>query len=181
MNADQMKTSAGFWLRAKAFALDYLLILSYLAVIALVAQAGNLWIPNLTDWLFADRARAQFTGFLMLTLPVSLYFVFSESSSRQANWGKQKVGLVVTDADGKRIGLGRSLLRTGQKFIPWELSHTLIWDLSFAPQFSSRLVIYGFIVVYALVGLNLLSLIMSKSHQTIYDLLSKTYVIQQDV
>jgi uncharacterized RDD family membrane protein YckC len=69
--------------------------------------------------------------------------------------------------------------RTALKFIPWELSHTLIWTISFSPRSSSNLVSYGFVLVYVLIGLNLTSLIITKKHQTIYDFLAKTYVVKQ--
>ncbi len=41
------------------------------------------------------------------------------------------------------------------------------------------MITYGFALVYLLVGLNIASLIMTKKHQTIYDLLAKTYVVKQ--
>jgi uncharacterized RDD family membrane protein YckC len=177
MKDGQMKY-AGSWQRAGAFALDYVIILFYLAAITLLGLLfSSLFSVN--QWLFSDRVRAQLTGFLLITLPVSLYFALSESSTRQATWGKRKVGLKVTDYNGERISFWRSSARTALKFIPWELSHTLIWEIYFSPQTNSNLVNYGFVLVYVLIGLNLASLIMTKKHQTIYDFLSKTYVVKR--
>lgn len=178
MNDTEMKSYAGFWQRAGAFALDYVIILLYLATITLLGLLVNP-LSSLNQWLFAERGRAQLTGFLLLTLPISLYFAWGESSTRQATWGKRKLALKVTDTNGERISLWRSLARTALKFVPWELSHTLIWDIAFSPQSSSNLVNYGFVLVYVLIGVNLASLIMTKRHQTIYDLLAKTYVMKQ--
>ena len=79
----------------------------------------------------------------------------------------------------KRISLWSSLARTALKFIPWKLSHTLIWNIYFSPESNSNLVNYGFVLVYVLIGLNLASLILTKKHQTIYDLIAKTYVVKQ--
>lgn len=177
MKDSQMKY-AGFWQRAGAFALDYVIILFYLAAITLLGLLVNSLL-SVNQWLFSERVRAQLTGFLLITLPVSLYFALSESSKRQATWGKWKVGLKVMDYNEERISLSRSLARTGLKFIPWELSHTLIWSIYFSSETNSNLVNYGFALVYVLIGLNLLSLIMTKKHQTIYDLLAKTYVVKQ--
>ena len=63
------------------------------------------------------------------------------------------------------------------KFIPWELSHTLIWQIYFSPQMQAIWINYGFTLVYLLTGLNIASLLLTKSHQTLYDLLTNTYVI----
>jgi uncharacterized RDD family membrane protein YckC len=85
-----VKTYAGFWKRAGAFALDYTLILGYLlGVFFLSFLVNSLFGAN--QWLFADRIRAQLVAFLIVTLPVTLYFAISESSLRQGTWGKQKL------------------------------------------------------------------------------------------
>lgn len=158
--------------------LDYVLILFYLTGITLL-----IWLLNslfsTNAWLFSDRVLAQFVAFLLVTLPVTLYFAISESSTRQASWGKQWVGLKVTDYNGERISFWRSFARTLLKFVPWELSHTLIWEMSFSPQADSLLINLGFGLVYALVGLNIVNIIRTKKHQTIYDLIAGTYVVQQ--
>ena len=171
-----MKTYAGFWKRAGAFALDYLLILGYLVGIVLLSLLLNA-VFGANEWLFADRVRAQFVAFLIVTLPVSLYFAISESSPSQGTWGKRRLKLKVADHNGKQISVWRSLARTLLKFIPWELSHTLIWQIYFSPQIESAWINYGFTLVYLLIGLNVASLLLTKTHQTLYDLLTNTYVI----
>jgi len=178
MNGSQMKTYAGFWQRAGAFALDYIIILLYLAAMTLLSLLVNsLFSVNL--WLFTDRIRAQLTGFFLITLPVTLYFALSESSVQQATWGKQRVQLKVTDYNGERISFWRSFARTVLKFVPWEISHTLIWEIYFSPQTDSPLVNYGFVLVYAVIGLNIASLLMTTKHQMLYDFLAKTYVMKR--
>src|SRR5262245_33003822 len=97
-----MNTYAGFWKRTGAFALDYLVILQYLVAITIIF----LFIPSLsnaTSWLFAERVRAQLSGFLLITLPIMLYFTLSEASIQRATWGKKKMSLQVTDDYGRRI------------------------------------------------------------------------------
>ena len=115
---------------------------------------------------------------MLITLPVTLYFAFNESSHRRATWGKAKVGLQVTDYRGERISFWRSLTRTALKFVPWELSHTLVWQIAFFPINGPAWVNYGFVLVYGLIGLNLASILFTRQHQAIYDLLAKTYVIK---
>lgn len=182
MSDSQGKIYAGFGQRVKAFALDYVIILFYLATIILISLLFNspFWVNHwhftITHWLFANHVRAQMTGFFLITLPVSLYFALSESSNQQSTWGKKRMGLMVTDSNGARINFWRALARTFLKFIPWELSHTLLWQINFAPQAGSTLINYGFVLVYVLIGINIASLLITKKHQTLYDLLTKTYV-----
>ena len=171
-----MKTYAGFWKRAGAFALDYILILGYLLGLILVSLLANTLL-DVSKWLFADRIRAQIVAFLLVTLPVTLYFAVSESSPRQATWGKQRLKLKVANRNGNRIGVWRSLGRTLLKFVPWEISHTLIWQIYFSPQTEAVWINYGFVLVYLLIGLNIGSLVITRTKQTIYDLLTYTYVI----
>jgi uncharacterized RDD family membrane protein YckC len=171
-----VKTYAGFWKRVGAFALDYLLILGYLLGVFLLSLLMNS-VFGVGQWLFADRIRAQLVAFFIVTLPVTLYFAISESSQRQATWGKRRLKLQVANHDGTRVSFGRSLARTSLKFIPWELSHTLIWQIYFSRQTEMVWINYGFGLVYLLIGLNIASLLRTKTNQTLYDLLTKTYVI----
>lgn len=171
-----MKSYAGFWKRAGAFALDYIVILGYLLGLFLLALLANI-LFSANQWLFADRFRAQFVAFLLVTLPVTLYFAVFESSPRQGTWGKQRLKLKVAERVGKRVSFWRALGRTLLKFVPWEISHTLIWQIYFSAQTEVVWVSYGFVLVYVLIGLNVISLGMTKTRQTLYDLLTHTYVI----
>jgi uncharacterized RDD family membrane protein YckC len=172
-----VKTYAGFWVRAGAFALDYMVILGYLIGVALLSLLLNT-LFDVNQWLFADRIRAQFVAFLLVTLPVTLYFAVLESSVPQATWGKQRLKLKVADRNGNRISFWRALGRTLLKFLPWEISHTLIWQIYFSPQTDSVWINYGFVLVYLLIGLNIISFKVTKTHQTLYDLLTNTYVVE---
>lgn len=175
MTNNDTKVYAGFWQRTGAFAFDYVVILLYLAAITLLVWLVNS-LTGVNEWLFADRIRAQISAFLIVTLPVTLYFAFSESSTRQASWGKHRMRLKVIDNKGNRISIWRSLARTLLKFIPWEFTHTLIWEIGFHIDPNATWITIGFILVYGLIGLNIASLVLTKTHQTLYDLLSGTRV-----
>lgn len=172
-----MKSYAGFWQRVKAFLFDYSIILGYLIAITVLGLLLRQFTSGF-EWLFADRVRAQGTVILILTMPVSLFFALGDASLKQGTWGKRRVGLRVKDKNGDRIGLGRSLLRTGLKFIPWELSHTVLWEIAFSNGASSVLINYGYAFVYLLIGLNITSVLLTKTNQSLYDLLAGTYVVQ---
>lgn len=175
-----MKTYAGFWQRVKAFVLDYFIILGYLIAITLLFFLINRFTSGL-EWLFASRVQAQVTGFLILTLPVLLYFAVGEASIRQGTWGKRRMGLMVTDKNGNQIRFWRAFGRSLLKFMPWELAHTLVWEFYFTLGIDPALINYGFALVYVLIGLNIASLVMTKTHQALYDLLAGTYVVNNNL
>jgi uncharacterized RDD family membrane protein YckC len=170
---------AGLWMRISAFALDYLLIAGYLILVVVFSSLVMAFFPSITSRLFANPFSGQLVGFGLVTLPVSLYFVLSESSGAQATWGKRKKQLRVIRTDGTPLRSRQAVYRTALKFIPWELAHTCIWQVSFASPTPSPFIPIGFIIVWVLVGANIISLVTSRTRQTLYDRLSKTYVVTQ--
>lgn len=167
----------GLGVRIVAFALDYIIIAGYLFLVVGASLLGNLYFPSMLQKLFANPISGQISGFLIITLPVSLYFILLESSTWQATWGKRRKKIKVVRTDGMQLTILRASGRTLLKFIPWELAHTCIWQINFAPEESSPLITAGFILVWILVGANIISLMMSKTHQTLYDRVSGTYVV----
>jgi uncharacterized RDD family membrane protein YckC len=169
---------AGLWPRIRAFALDYLPIAAYLILlVGAGVVARRVWQP-VTDVLFGSPLSGEATGFLLVTLPIGLYFALSEASSRRATWGKLRIGLRVTDVAGQRIGYGRSISRTVLKFIPWEIAHACIWQISFASDKSSPAYVFGFAAVWLLVAVNVVSLLLSRRRQALYDRIAGTLVLR---
>jgi uncharacterized RDD family membrane protein YckC len=171
---------ASLLIRVLSFSLDYLVLALYLALVVALGVVFNTTAPGLARAVFGSPALGQGIGFLLVTLPVTLYFALLESSAYQATWGKRRMGLRVIGADGKRVSFGRALARVVFKFVPWELSHTLIWQISASPQSPPPAITAGFILVWLLVGANLLSLVLSRNHQTLYDRLAGTYVVRSE-
>ena len=168
---------AGLRPRALAFAVDYLAISAYLVVLVGISLAARQLAPAALGALFGNPFSGELSGFVTITLPVALYFALMESSARQASWGKRRLDLRVQRVDGARLSHSRSLGRTALKFIPWELAHACIWQISFATDKASPLISVGFVVVWLLVGANLLSLLVNRKHQTLYDWLSGSVVV----
>lgn len=173
-----MRVYAGLWTRILAFGFDYLPIAIYLVVMVMLGLVLGAAFPELQQVVFGNPVFGQIAGFFIVTVPISLYFVLFESSAWQATWGKRKRHLQVISADGARLSKKRSISRTVLKFIPWELAHTCIWQISFADQTTSPIITFGFILVWILVGANAISLLVSPGHQTLYDRLANTYVIK---
>ena len=81
--------NASFLLRLKAFLIDYLFILIYIVLLILV----NVFLfPSLQQFFIGSVVTAQLAGFLVITLPVSLYFIISDSVLSGQSFGKRKVG-----------------------------------------------------------------------------------------
>ena len=174
-----MENHAGLSLRTKAFATDLIGIMLFLGINTGLIALVNI-STNIVQELFSNRILAQVSVFLLVTLPVTLYYAVSEASSYQATYGKRMMRLKVVDRNGNQIGILRSLARAFLKFIPWELSHTLIWEICFDTGLDPTLINVGFVVVYVLVGLNMVAIAMSKTKQSLYDLLTGTYVVRSE-
>lgn len=161
--------------RIRAFGLDYLVILAY----GVLLVAVGLLLQSVLAPLFSrSAATAEATAFLLVTLPVSLYFALSESGGSQGTWGKRRMGLKVVDARGERIGLMRSLVRSAVKFIPWELAHFVIWRFMLPTSLSTARLNLLLGVVWLGVFLYLFTPFLNKGRRSIYDMVAGTWVVR---
>lgn len=169
---------AGLWLRLKAFAADYLLIFGYLLVVLLVSI---FLIPSLQELFQASPVRAQLTGFLLVTMPVSLYFIVADSRLGGQSFGKRKIHIQVVDENRQAISVSRAVLRTVLKFLPWELSHFMAYRMIYLGDGAIQLMDYvigG--LVYTLIFLYILMVLFTKNKQSLYDRIAKTYVVKSN-
>ncbi len=173
---DEDRCPAGLWIRLLAFGLDYVPIAAYLGLVVGAGAGLNRLAPHVVHGLFGNPARAELTGFALITLPVALYFALSEASASQGTWGKRVLGLKVVDGLGRRLGLFRSLGRSALKFVPWELAHAWIWQITFARDPSSARYTLGLVVVWVLVALNAASVVVSRDRRALYDRAAGTLV-----
>ncbi|WP_394121921.1 RDD family protein [Planococcus donghaensis] len=165
---------AGFWLRLKAFAVDYLLILGYLLLVMIVSL---FLIPSLQQLFQVSLPIAQLTGFLLVTFPVSLYFIITDSRIGKGSFGKRKMRIRVVDANNCSISVSRSIFRTALKFLPWELSHFMAYRMIYLGDGDVHLLDYlvgG--LIYTLILLYILMTVLTKNKQSLYDRLAKTHV-----
>ncbi|MFE4242020.1 RDD family protein [Peribacillus butanolivorans] len=78
--------------RIIAFLWDYVIISGYLLLLFGVSFFAR---PLLIPLFRASSLSAEITEFLLITLPVYLYFAISEGVKLHATWGKRKMGIVV--------------------------------------------------------------------------------------
>ena len=164
--------------RAAAFGLDYLVIAAYLIVVVGAGVLLRLVAQELSTVIFSNPLLGELTGFVLLTLPVTLYFALSERSAAGATWGKRRMRLRVVTVDGQRLGPARSLLRSGLKFVPWELSHFAIWQFSAAGPNPPPILTTVLFVVWVLIGLNVVSAKQDQRRRTLYDRGAGTVVVK---
>lgn len=161
--------------RVYAFLLDYILIVIY--GVFVVGTLSLVFRPYISPLFSVSPVTAEWTGFFMMTLPVSLYFILTERSNLQGSWGKKKLGLCVVNTEGERISLWQSIIRTVVKFLPWEISHFCIWRLMLPTDFSEMTIIILLNVVNLAILTYLLFPFTNKMRKNIYDLAAVTVVI----
>ncbi len=169
------------WRRIAAWCLDYLVIAGYLvALTALSLGLQAIGLRSGFNTAMSSATTAELLGFVFLTAPVLLYFAILEASSWQATLGKRALGVVVVGASRGRLSLGRALVREAVRFLPWELSHALLWRVALAPDKNSASgwVTGGFAAVYLLVFVYLVTLFVGTQHRTLYDRVAGSYVLR---
>ena len=118
---------AGFWLRVVAAIIDGMIIgfaflVLFIPLLFLTGTAAQL------EGLAHNNGRpdpAVFAGLLMIILLFAglsiliqwLYHAYLESGEKQATWGKQALGLYVTDLTGNPVSFGRASGRFFGKII----------------------------------------------------------------
>jgi uncharacterized RDD family membrane protein YckC len=155
---------------------DYAVIAIYIAVVTAAGWGIRQIAPDVLEALFRTPATGELAGFALLTLPVSAYFVLGEASSTGGTWGKRRLGVRVLTNEGRRIGLGRSVVRTAVKFLPWELSHAAIWQLVAAGSDGSAAGTALLAAAWTLVAITVLLALIDRRHRALHDRLAGTDV-----
>lgn len=163
-------------MRFKAFMLDYLLIFAYLVVLAIL----NVFLfPSIQNLFSNSLVLAQLTGFLMVTLPVSLYFIISDSVVGRQSFGKRYIGIKVVNERNETLSIQHAVCRTILKFLPWELSHYLVYRLIYLGDSEVPLNYYVFGgIIYALMFAYILTTLLTKRKKSLYDIVVRTQVIK---
>ena len=110
---------AGFWLRFVAFVIDGAIITAGMVVllVPLFLLVGGAAFFGSIARDFAGRPNPAQIGGLISVLALFggvaligqwLYYAYLESGEKQATWGKQALGIYVTDLSGNRITFARA-------------------------------------------------------------------------
>lgn len=170
-----MTMYVSFSLRLKAFLIDYIFIFIYLTFIIFLSI-----FPQVRELFMGSNMKAQLIGFLIVTLPVSLYFIIGDSVIGKQTFGKRRIGIQVVNQMGEGLSVIHSILRTSLKFLPWEMSHYLVYRL--VDSGDRGVTIADYIVgslIYILIFVYILTLFITKKKRSLYDILVGTYVIKK--
>jgi uncharacterized RDD family membrane protein YckC len=167
---------APFKIRIYAFLVDYLVIAVY--GIFVLGTISVIFRASMGHLFSSSPLTAELTGFLFMTLPVSLYFIIGECSKWQGTLGKRKMGIIVTDDSGQRTRIGRSACRTAIKFLPWEVAHFCIWHLMLPSKISENTVLIILAAVNLVIITYLVFPLTNKKRKNIYDLVAGTKVLR---
>lgn len=105
---------AEFFPRVAAWLLDFI----FIGVISSVAQVAVIIVLGIASG--GEQLVLAFANLLGVLLAVTiqaLYFIGYETSAKQGTWGKQIVGIKVTDLDGRPITTGQAVGRFFAKII----------------------------------------------------------------
>lgn len=155
--------------RALAFLIDYCVIVVY----ALVLFGGVMLLQSLrkTETPELSPLHGQLIGFITLTLPVFLYFFFSEKGTRHGTIGKRVFKIQVT---GDNL-----LLRSILKFMPWELAHAGVLWLFYFERSGIETPIWVWVLLILpqiLVLIYIVSILIYRGEQSIYDKIAQTRI-----
>lgn len=130
---------AGFFRRAVALIVDTLIVLVPTLLIFGPVLAGQVFSLGVTPSELS-AAQASLMGATLLSwqlvigILLWLYFAWFESSSKQATWGKQLLGIKVVDKNGQRISFARA---TG-RFFGKILSYVIFYIGFIMAAFTNR-------------------------------------------
>lgn len=173
---------AGFVPRVCAFAIDFVLIGGYAAVLATVSSAIIFRLPReRVERVFSHPLLADLVAFVTLVLPAIVVFALAESSARRASWGKRCLRLRVVSTSGGGVGRSRALARNALKFLPWQLSHTCLFHLPGWPLAVETIPLWtiaGFTLVWGVVAVYAMALLIPPTYRTPYDRAAGTCVVR---
>jgi uncharacterized RDD family membrane protein YckC len=121
-------TYAGFWLRFVAHLIDGFILgfgMLFLLVPLFFLMGGAAILESLPRHAGVHPNAAEFGAFLTLIFALVgiavigqwLYYAYLESGEKQGTWGKQIIGIYVTDLSGARVTFGRASGRFFAKII----------------------------------------------------------------
>jgi len=166
------------WPRIAAFVIDLGFFALYALLLAILSFAGlRQAIMQVFPTLFEEPLAFDLLAFSLLVLPFTLYYTLLEQSPWQGTIGKRIMKLKVVTAQGSRIGFARSLVRNAFKFLPWQLAHTAVFHIMLGPESAQPLFMGLSIFAQFIVLAYVLYAIFNKHHQSIYDRIADTYVV----
>ncbi|SHF20146.1 RDD family protein [Seinonella peptonophila] len=170
----QIQSLATLKKRIFAYILDFLIILPYCILLYFI----NLLLDfPLTSFFSHSAIFAQLVGFACITLPVSIYFFICDYKLN-GTLGKKRVHIQIVDINHRKLGAYQVFVRTFFKFLPWEISHFVIWRFQLPTILPNWFLDLVLSLVYVMIIGNLILVLKTKQKQTIHDILAHTQVVE---
>ena len=168
--------------RFLALILDYFVILGYaICLFGVTTLFYTLVFGSIPDVLnMLGRGGSQLLGFTTLTLPMGLYFYFTESGHSHATFGKRAAKIKIRSLSSARISKQQVIIRTITKLLPWEFAHTFVYQIVYYSQNNGTppsWVMVGLAIANILPIAYLGLVIFRKDHRGPHDLMARTLVI----
>ncbi len=163
--------------RIIAFSIDYVLILFYAGLLFL----SSLLFQYLSAKEFGDPGplNGQLIGFFLLTLPVFLYFFFSEKSKQKGTIGKRITNIQVEIVENKPTATQQLFVRNLIKFLPWEIAHTGVhWVISYSRNNEQTPIwVYTLLIIPQVVMIfYFITILKTKGNGSFYDKIAGTKI-----
>lgn len=169
-----------FLKRALAYIIDCIVCYSVVMLVIQWAVLNNFREQlGITDSWFENSLNMELYVLITISLPVWIYFTLLDSNRFKGTFGKRFCKLTVYNDNTKdKIEVSKSFYRTLLKLLPWEVAHLGVifpTPMYFAEEPSIRfLTILGglLFLLYAI------SIFLFKKHQSIYDVVLNTSVVE---
>ena len=169
MDDDQQKR--GFLIRRfTALLIDFLLFSIYAVALFLVS-------PIVGPLFQKSAVQSEIVGFILLVVPVFLYFFLFEASHFKATPGKLLFKLNVIKVDGTNFSYKDSFIRSAIKFVPWEIAHFAIWQLVFPNSSFSYIAEILLIITNILLVIYIVFPFFNRKARAIYDYVVHTILV----
>ena len=155
--------------RTAAYLVDIIILFAILAPAGFLIQRWFAYQPNTGP----EIARVILWNF---SLPIWIYFTWSDRSPGGATPGKRLFKIRVTDLTGNRPGFGRALIRTAFKLLPWETVHVAAFALSTSPSIMVALQWAVLVLANLLAVLYFAVAIATRGRRSVHDYIARTEV-----
>ena len=170
---------AGHWRRVSAYLIDYIILTVITVVLGAMVKAIG---------VFDTSAKGAFVGGVVLLFAAVVpfvYFTVLHSSDTGASWGKAAMGIRVVNLGGERLTGIQAFVRcfltllipvVGFLLVAITAAGTMVSDIEGLEGIGAATLIIG--VIAASVG-PYLTVYFNPQHQTLFDLICKTCVINK--
>lgn len=171
--------AAAYWKRIAAFLLDWAIFAIYLAALFILSHAGlEDILEHISPGLFRNPLAFDILAFVTVVLPFAICSALLEQSSWQGTPGKRIMKIKVETLTGTKLEFAQSLLRSGLKFLPWQLAHTAVFQILLGHESRQSFFLGLSVLAQVLVLANIIAAILGRQKQSLYDRISGTRVIE---